>query len=156
MDNVSSEDRDFVLWTLLRQTRDLIYGLRQRELNQYNISARQAAVLFTLHILGDEATPTLISKWLLRKPHSISGILNRMLKSGLITKTRDKHKQNTVRVAMTDKGREAYFNSIKRESFHEAMSCLSEEDKQSLLSVLTQLRESAIQKLGPTYRPLFP
>src|SRR4030042_5989847 len=118
MNSMLSTDQDYNLWVLLRQTRDAMVKARGRELEKYGISSIQAAVLFTIQAIGAEATPAEISRRLVREPHSVSGLLNRMEKQGLITRVKDLPKRNMVRVVMTNKGREAYEQSTKRLSMH--------------------------------------
>jgi len=57
------------------------------------------------------------------------------------------HKRNTVRVAMTEKGRVAYQASLARETFHRVMAVLSPEDREQLRSVMTKLWLRALQEV---------
>lgn len=86
MKNYSFVDQDYELWVLLHQPRDAVFKAREKELSPYGISTMQAAVLFIILAIGNEATPTEISRWLLREPHSVSNLLSRMEKEGLVTK----------------------------------------------------------------------
>jgi len=72
--------------------------------------------LFVVQSTRERATPSEISRWLLREPHSTSGLITRMEKDGLVTKVDDLERKNMLRVAMTEKGREAYEKSTDRES----------------------------------------
>ena len=102
-------DRDYNLWVLLAHTRQAMFRARQKELREYNISARHAAVLFAIESIGDETTPAEISRWLFREQHSVFEVLRRMEKQGLIRKTKDLDRKNQVRVQLTEKGRETYY-----------------------------------------------
>ena len=141
-------DEDYNLWVLVAQTRHAMFKARQEELIRYNIPARQAAVLFAIQAIGDKATPAEISRWLFRKSHSVSELLSRMEKQGLVKRVKDLDKRNLVRVTLTEKGREAYNQSTKRESIHKIMSSLSEEKRQQLRSCLQQLWDRALKELG--------
>ena len=114
MQDVSFTDQDYRLWVLLHQTRDAVHIARKKELGRFEISTIQAAALFIIQAIGEQATPAEISRWLFRKPHSVSGLLNRMEKEGLVKKTKDLDKKNLVRVTLTEKGRQAYNHSLKR------------------------------------------
>ena len=148
MESPELADQDFKLWLLLRQTRELISIAREKELNQYQLSATHAGVLFTIQAIGEDATPAKISRWQFRKPHSITETLRRMQKEGLINMTKDFDKKNLIRVTLTDKGKQAYEKSIKRETIHRIMSSLSVEQRQQLRSYLKILRERAAEELG--------
>ena len=145
-------DQHYNWWLLLAQTRDAIFKARQKELNQYNISAIQADVLFTIQAFGDKVNPAEISRWLFREPHSVSELLNRMEKKGLIKKAKDPHRKNVVRVVLTEKGREAYYQSSKRDSIDKIMSSLSGEECQQLMSCLQTLQNRALKELGADYK----
>ncbi len=139
-----STDQDYRLWVLLNQVRDAVLRARQKELNQYNISASQAAVLLVIEAIGPKATPAEISRRVFRKPHSVSGILSRMEKKGLVRRLKDLDRKNLTRVVFTEKGREAYYQSTKRESIRQIMSSLPEEERKQLTSSLETLRDKAL------------
>lgn len=157
MKGLPYEDEGFVLWVLLRQTRDGVLKLRERELNQYSITPEQSAVLTRVKAMGRRATPAEISRWLLREPHTISGLLSRMEKKGLVRKVKDLDRKNLIRVALTEKGQRAYHNATNnRESIHRIMSCLSEEDQKQLRSYLEKLRSATLKELGMEEPPFPP
>lgn len=156
MNSMLSTDRDYNLWVLLRQTRDAMVKARERELEKVGISSIQAAVLFTIQSIGTEATPAEISRRLVREPHSVSGLLNRMEKQGIIRRAKDLPKRNMVRVVVTDKGREAYEQSTKRLSMHEIMAALSEEERNQMWGYLEKLRDKAMKLAGIGYELPFP
>lgn len=156
MYSLLSTDKDYNLWVLLRQTRDAMSKARERELEKYGISSIQAAVLFTIQAIGTEATPAEISRRLMREPHSVSGLLNRMQKQGFIRRVKDLPRRNMVRVVMTEKGEEAYRQSTKRFSMHETISVLSEEERSQLWNLLEKLRDRAMKLAGIGYELPFP
>ena len=90
----------FDLWVLLSRTRDAVFKARQKELNQWNISIVQAAVLSALYDVDEKATPAKISRWIFREPQSVSEVLGRMESRGLLRKIKDLAKKNRVRVRM--------------------------------------------------------
>ena len=150
------DDQDYKLWGLLHQVKHAIARARGRELSRYGITNTKAAALFVIQAIGHQATPSEISRWLFREPHSVSNLLSRMEKEGLITKANDLDRKNLIRVALTDKGHQLYNQSAKRESIHWIMSSLSDEERRQLLSFLTTLRRRALQKLGIDKIPPFP
>jgi len=151
-----SIDEDFKLWALLGQAADVVLRARQKELNRYGISAIEAGTLLAIQIIGDRATPAEITRWLLRKPHTVSELLKRMEKEGLVTKSKDLERGNLVRVRITEKGRQAYQQSTKRKSIRKVMSVLSEEERQQLMASLEKLRNRALKELRIEHKPRFP
>lgn len=142
-----NDDDDYNLIALINQTGHAFTLARTRELAKNGLSMMRAAVLLVLQVRDNNATPTEISQWLLREPHTISALLDRMERDGLIRRYRDLHKRNTVRVAMTEKGRNAYQESLERETFHSVMSVLSTEEREQLRNVMTKLWLRALQEV---------
>ncbi|MBC8511591.1 MAG: winged helix DNA-binding protein [Dehalococcoidia bacterium] len=154
MPHTSPVDQDYDLWVLLNQVQSLMMNARDIELMKYGTTAMQAAVSFITNSIGEETTPAKISRWLLRKPATISGLLDRMEKAGLVERAKDLPRKNLVRIRLTEKGKQAYKQSLKRESLHKTMSCLSEKEHQQLASILVKLRNRATKVLG--YREEMP
>ena len=153
MKSYADSDEDYTLWVLLRQACDASVRARDKELSQYGISAEEAAVLFVVQANGERATPSEISRWLFREPHSTSGLIIRMEKDGLVRKLNDLERKNMLRVVMTEKGREAYEKSTARESIHRIMSSLSEDERQLLRSCLERLRNQGVKELRIERKP---
>ena len=144
--DVRSTDDDFSLWMFLEQARDAILRARQKELRKAGISVSAANVLDSIQAIGRAAIPAEISRRILRKSHSISGLLNRMEKGGLIRRVKNLDRKNLVRVVITEKGQQAYEQSIKGETIHQVMSSLSKEERQQLSSCLQKLRSKALEE----------
>lgn len=148
-------DDDFSLWWLILQMTRSLHKARVKELFKYKLTPEKAAVIFILKFLGHRTTPAKISRYLLREPHSVVGLLQRMEQQGLIERHKDLERKNLVRIALTEKGEEAYSISAKRESIHNIMSCLSKEDHQQLQIFLNRLRSKAFEELGEAEPPQF-
>ncbi len=147
MEDSPSVDLNY-LWIMLHQARDAIFKLRAKELKKFGISTPKAEILFTVEAIGYRATPAEISRHLLREFHSISSILSRMEKQGLVKKVNDLDRKNLVRVYLTDKGKQIYHEARKRETILKILSCLSETEGQQLASSLQKLRDEALKELG--------
>ncbi len=156
METLSIADQDYNLWVLLARTREAMFKARRKELDRYNIPPRQAAVLFVIEAIGDKAIPAEISRWLARESHSVSELLGRMEKQGLVQRIKDLDRKNLVRVVLTEKGRKAYYQVMKRESIHKIMSVLSEEQRQQLRSCLQTLGNAALKELEIAREMPFP
>ena len=66
---------------------------------------------------------------------------------GLVRKSKDLDKGNLVRVSMTEKGRKAYIESLGRQSIHQLMSNLSQQEKQQLDVLLRKLLDASLAEL---------
>ena len=133
-----------------------MYRARTKELFQHGITPEEASVLFVVQAIDYKATPTEISRWLLREPHSTLGLLSRMEKKGLVTKSKDLEKKNLVRVAITEKGQQAYEQAAKRESIHRILSSISDDECEHLVACLQLLRDKALEEAGIVDKPPFP
>jgi DNA-binding MarR family transcriptional regulator len=157
MKDFPSVDEDYKLWVLLNQAADTTLRARQKELDRYGISSAEAALLFAVQAIGERATPAEITRWLLREPHTVTELLNRMEKGGLVKKSKDLERKNLVRVSITEKGRQAYEQSTKRKSIHKVISSLSQQERQQLRLYLEKLRNKALGELREERpKPPFP
>jgi DNA-binding MarR family transcriptional regulator len=146
-------DKDYNLWVLLHQTTDAALRARQKELDQSDISVIEVGVLVVTQAIGEKATPSEISRRIFREPHTVSALLNRMEKRGLVRKTQDLDRKNLVRVSITEKGQQAYDKSTRRKSIRKIMSSLSEEERRQLRSCLEKLQNKAFKELVVEYKP---
>jgi len=140
-----TEDRDYELWLLFARAHYWIKRARTNELRQYALSPEQAGVLFFIHSSNNNAMPAEIARWMLREPQTITSIIDRMVKKGLVKKNRDSQRRNVIRLSLTEKGEKAYELSIRREAFHKVMSELTEGKRQILHEILLDLLKVAKQ-----------
>ena len=156
MKNHSSDEHFYQLWVLLNQARDAAFRAREKELSVYGLTGIQAGVLFVIKTIGEKATPSEISRWLLREPHTISSLVDRMQKEGLVTKARKPGKKREIMVTLTEKGAQAYNQSLNRGSIKEIMSCLSEQELRQLRPLLERIRDKSLKELITVKEVPFP
>lgn len=156
MKTVVASREDYELWVLLDQTCAAMMRAKENELRPAGISGMQAAVLFIVKTVNGPATPAEISRWLFREPHSVSGLLNRMEKDGLVRKVKDLDRKNLIRVALTEKGEEAYQRSREMKVISEILSCLTRKKKENLRVYLEALRNKAVGEIGVRRQLPFP
>ena len=149
-------DSDYELWWLLHQTCDTIIRARENELRKIGVSRMQRAVLFIVKMVKGPATPAEISRWLFREPHTVSGLLDRMEKQGLIRKAKDLERKNLIRIVITEKGEQAYQRSGDMTMIPKILSCLTQKKKDSLRGYLEKLRNKAVEELRIEYPLPFP
>jgi len=140
-------DKDYTLVTQIMQIADIFVKVRERELLPQNLSATSAAILFLVDAMGKDVTPARISRMLLREPHSISGILMRMEKQGLIKRTKNMERKNLIRITLTTKGENALKQAMKKEGTKRGLSKLSAEQQRQLKTALTALKEAGMKEL---------
>jgi DNA-binding MarR family transcriptional regulator len=148
------EDKEYDIWILLSRVYHLIAMLRKLELSKYDILPVQSYILFIIKALGDAPTPSRISEYVYQQRSSISDILNRMEKEGLIKKTSNSGSKKRVIVTLTEKGEKALALSKNREYLHKIMSSLTEEQKKQVESGLEILRDTAINEFSATQKTI--
>jgi MarR family transcriptional regulator, organic hydroperoxide resistance regulator len=144
----SAQDEDQDLWLLLTHTRYAVFRAREKELQRYGVSPEQVSLLFTVQALGNKATPAALSRHILRQPHTVSALVDRMARRGLVKKVKDLDRKNLVRVVLTEKGQKTYELSTKRGPIHRIMSELSAKEKQEFKDYLVRLLAKARREIG--------
>lgn len=146
----------FELWELLNTSFRATVKVRQKELDQYDITLQQSAVLRVALRLGKKATPTEISRQLFLELNSISEQLRRMEKDGLVRKVKDLDRKNLIRIEVTQKGYDSYCKSRTQKYIDYVMSSLTEKERLELWSILAKLRARAVEELGIRDLNLYP
>ncbi len=151
MRNRLDPEESYNLWATLDSTYYSVLRARDQELREDGIMFTQCAVLARIKLVGDQANPSEIARRMSREPHSISQIISRMEKSGLVRRVPDSRRNNKrIIIEVTEKGEEIYRIARQRESFNRIMSCLSPARRQRLLQLLREVRQSAMLELGIT------
>jgi DNA-binding MarR family transcriptional regulator len=147
-DNEASILKTYRLFHLLRQTTDAVDKLRETELKIYKITPEQAGALICIRSLGDKATPAELSRWLFRERNSMTVLLNRMHKLGLINKKRDAKRKNSIKLSLTKKGYQAYQHAIELRSFSSVIDVMSIKKREQLWALLQNIRLKILADLG--------
>jgi len=149
-------DDYYNLWLLLSQTRSAIFKVRHKKVGRY-LHPNQAAALVSVWAYDGKITPAALSRILFLEPHSVSELIIRMQKKGLVTKKKDKKKGNVVRITITKKGREVCQQAMGQDFIHDIMSLLSDEQREQLKECLSTLYTKALEELGIEWEmPLLP
>jgi DNA-binding MarR family transcriptional regulator len=149
-------NQDYNVWLLFNHTWRAMFKARERELSVHEITPEQTEVLLAVQALGNKATPAAISRSTLREPHTISGLINRMEAKGLLTKNKDLERRNLIRVELTEKGKQAFKESINRKAIFDVIGELKPEERVELCNYLERLQAKALNIIGIEKRPIFP
>jgi DNA-binding MarR family transcriptional regulator len=132
---------------LIGRARDFMLKAREQELAPYQITHRQAYVADILYNLGRKATLTELASYVDRGVNTLSYLMTRMERDGLVRRVREKPKSTLLKFELTERGEIAYKNSEKRESIKKIMSVLSEEEQQQLIILMQKLIKSAQESI---------
>jgi DNA-binding MarR family transcriptional regulator len=144
----SDGDADYELWNLFTVARYTTFRAREIDLQRYGLTPENARMLFVIQALQDKATPTEISRAILHRPHTVSAMISRMEKLGLVQTTKYPGHKNWILVKLTEKGTQAYELTAKRGPIHRIMSSLDEAQCTQFRDILDVILKKARFELG--------
>jgi len=142
-------DKHDELWLLWERTSHAIRRAREIELRQRaGLSSIEAGVLHFTKVSKGPVTPSVLARLLHREPHTVSGLVTRMEKRGLVQRKKNLEKKNLVRVVVTKKGEEA----LKRQeevtiARNILATSLTEKERDNLKAYLNKLYTQAIDAI---------
>ena len=140
-------EEDFRLWRFLDHTRYAISRSREIELASFELTPEQVYVLDIINVGGGVTTIGTIMEMTLRQHNTVSTLIDRMAKKGLIKKRRSETDQRQYEIVMTKSGQEL-FGKVTRKSIETVFSALTKEEKRELSSLLTRLLSRAYEVSG--------
>ena len=96
MEEEASYNLDLMVWILIGDLHHKMFWLRQKELSQYGITARQLRILQAIESLGSKATISTMAKAVSRKIDVISRQTSMLEKDGFIKRTKDKPRSRVL------------------------------------------------------------
>jgi len=117
--------------------------VRDNELKEFGISRMQVRVLFAARHLNEDVTPAAIARWLFRRPHTISGIVDRMVLKGLVEKQIHYEKRNWITIKLTDHGEDIFRQAHDNDAISKIFASLSHKKRKALMESLDTLRSFA-------------
>jgi DNA-binding MarR family transcriptional regulator len=155
MQNDLFMDRNYKLWWLILQTGRALRKIRAKDLGKFGMTPEEASVFFIIRVANRKATPSEISRWTMREKHTISELLSRMEKKGLIRKVKDLERKNKVRVTTTRKGSKYYSKMNSLMTVSQIFNSLSEKELEQMRKTLEKIRNDALTLRGEG-KPPFP
>jgi DNA-binding MarR family transcriptional regulator len=107
-------------------------------------------VLYLINALGERATPARLARYQQRKPNTMSNLLIRMERMGLVKRAHGSERKNVVQVTITERGSAALSNAVRRDSIREVISGLSKDEISQMVPILEKLNAIAASKYNPT------
>ena len=149
--NLESTELALRLWRQVYQTYTLLKRCEDQIFDEYGLTTEQYGVLVAIDYFGGPTKVTDIAHWLERSTNSISMIVDRMVKVGLVRRARSTADRREVRVANTSKGKAALrpANLASFEAVQKILSPLSHEDRLTLLSLLGAVKYETLRCLNP-------
>ena len=143
----------FDLWGVLAQTHNAISRSRFLEIAEGGLTPEKANILHIIQINGGSIPQNKVSSITMRRQHSVSDLVNRMVREGLIKKTKNPENRAYI-IKMSKKGKEKYHN-LKRNTLNTIFSVLTPEDRSTMYSILYKLLSRSRSLLGLDYTTPF-
>jgi DNA-binding MarR family transcriptional regulator len=139
------------LWFLLHRDYALLKGCEDQIYGENGLTTEQFSVLAAIKYVGYPVKITDIAQWMGRRTNSVSMIVDRMVKAGLVRRSRDRGDRRVVYVVVTSKG-ESILKPATRagwEFIQKIMLPLSYEDRQTFARLLEMMRYETLNYLNP-------
>jgi len=145
----SSDGRLPAIMAIVR-TADILNRFLQIELSKHGSSSTRFAIMNALFVHGGKMTPTAISRWVFRAKHSVTGILKALEKAGAVRREASTADRRSFNVVVTEKGSEGMVRMTKvaEKISKEALSPLNEEDLETLMGLLKELRRHLLRRMA--------
>lgn len=147
-------DPEVNLYILLDQTDGIVTSAVELEIKHLKMTQPQVRVLTMLSRQDKPATLEELANWTLKEFNSVSTLINRMEKKGLVKKIKINGDLKTY-VTLTEKGSELYHKQVTERSIHLIFEKLSSEEKKQLDSTLKKIRDTTRDLLGLDFKPPF-
>jgi len=142
------------LYILLDYTDSIVTSAVELELKHLHITQPQVRILTLLSRQNEPVTLEKLADWTLKEFNSVSTLINRMEKKGLVKKIKKNEDLKTY-VTLTEKGSKLYHQGVTERSIHLIFEKLSEEEKKQLKNLLKKVRNITRELLGLDYKPPF-
>jgi DNA-binding MarR family transcriptional regulator len=145
------ENMSVTLWRIVYQTYTRFKNGMDQVLGEHGLTMEQYLVLVTIKYHDAPIRITDIAHWLERSTNSVTMIVDRMVKAGLLRRVRDRRDRRTVNVFLTSKAENALIstNPAAWEFMQQGMSPLSSKDKNAFASLLKMLNYKLLEYLNP-------
>ena len=147
------EDGNLILklWYMSHRTRALLKMCEDKIYGECNLTMEQYAVLAAIKHIDGTARPTDVARWLGRSTNSVSMIVDRMVKVGLVRRVRDRRDRRVVNVSITSKGENALKPATLAgwEFIQKITLPLVNEDKHTFIRLHETLRYEILKFLNP-------
>jgi DNA-binding MarR family transcriptional regulator len=139
------------LWFIIHRTHNMLKACEDQVFSKHKITTEQYVVLVTIRYLGSHVRPTDVARLLAHSPNSVSMIVDRMVKAGLLRRVRDRRDRRVVFLIITNKGEKVLKPAIVAgwEFVQKVLSPLSSGDRETLLNLLLTVQYEACRHLNP-------
>lgn len=145
------EQLDWRLWRMVYLAETRFKICLDQLCAKQGLTSEQYTVLLAAKYLDAPVRISDIAQWLERSTNSVSMLVDRMVKAGLVKRARDRADRRVVTVSVTAKAEQAFgrTDTAIRKFVRQVTSSLSEEDKHAFLGLATGIDRSLVAYLNP-------
>ena len=149
--NSESETLTVTLWRMMYQAYARFKNGMDQVLSEHGLTMEQYLVLVTIKYHDAPIRITDIARWLERSTNSITMMVDRMVKAGMLRRVRDRRDRRTVNVFLTSKAENALntANPAAWQFMQQGMSPLSSKDKNAFAALLKMINHKLLEYLNP-------
>jgi DNA-binding MarR family transcriptional regulator len=151
MVNSELENLDWRLWRMVYQTYTRFKICLDQVFAEQGLTSEQYQMLAATKHLDAPVRITDIARWTERSTNSVTMIVDRMVKAGLVRRVRDRNDRRVVKVVITSKAESALkpANTAAMQFFRKVMSPLSHEDAQTFAGMFKMINYKMLELLNP-------
>ena len=151
MTNHELENLNVALCRMVYQTYTRFKNSMDRILMEQGLTMEQYLVMVTIKYHDAPIRIVDIARFLERSTNSVSMLVDRMVKSGLLRRVRDRRDRRVVNVFLTSKAENALkpANPAAWEFMQQSMSPLSYKDKRTFASLFKMINYKLLEYLNP-------
>jgi len=151
MVNSKLENLDWKLLRMVYQTYTRVKSCLDHVFAEQGLTSEQYQVLTATKYLDAPVRITDIAQWLERSTNSVSMIVDRMVKAGLLRRVRDRGDRRVVNVFITSKGEKAFKPATiaARKFAQQTMLSIPYEDKHTFTSLSEMINYKLLPYLNP-------
>jgi DNA-binding MarR family transcriptional regulator len=149
--NFQVNDKRLRTWLILHQAYNMLIKVEDLIFPRAGITSQQHSVLMAMKYIEGPVTPSIIAHWLDRSTNSITTLVDRMEKAGLVKRQRNKEDRRSIKLVMTKQGKEVLKESTKigRQAVDEVLGGIPEEELDTLIELLEKVRNKAFSHIYP-------
>ena len=137
---------DYNLWIFLDGAGFAMSRLRQLELSKFGLTVEQSIVMMILRHRGGSITANKVGELTFRQHNSISALVNRMIKAGLIAREKKPGEKSST-ISLTREGHDL-FNRLTYVSLEMVFSTLKPNERLDFIRYLNTVHDKARELLG--------
>jgi len=149
--NSELENQNFKLARMIYQTYARFENCLDGIFREHGLTMERYLVLLAIKNHNTPARIVDIARWGERHPNSVSTIVDRMVKAGLLKRVRDKTDRRVVHVFITSKGEDAIkpANLAAVNFYQQIMSPLSLDEGRTFISLFRIINYKLLEYLNP-------